>query len=181
VAKPFKEKQWRKDASEPPCITQTAMRGAALRSFIYYLAEVSLDDRNIRQPAGAMRAALFQSWVDADIIMRGGSRWLNFDERQQLSRKMCDALTAYVALSVVFEDRKLYHPIPKLHMAEHMATDYPCNPRATTCYQDEDMVGRVKSIYSSTHGATAVLRTIQRYCVIVGLRWQHEINLMRMG
>jgi hypothetical protein len=66
-------------------------------------------------------------------------------------------------------------------MAEHMATDYPCNPRAKTCYQDEDMVGRVKEIYSSTHGATAVLRTIQRYCIIVGLRWQHEMNLMRMG
>lgn len=150
-----------------------------MRSFIYYLAEISLDDHNLAQPAGAMRAAMFQSFVEADVIMRRSERLMTVEERRELADSMTRALTAYSALSTVFSEQLLYHAVPKLHMAEHMTRDFPMNPRASSCYQDEDMVGRCKNIYSSTHGLTAALRSLQRYCLIVSLRWQHEINNLR--
>ena len=154
------------------------MKGATLRSFIYFLYDICLEDANLYKPAGAMRASMLQSFVAADVIMRGADRILTVAESQGLERNMRDALTAYNALSVVFESDCLYACIPKMHMILHMSQNR-INPRWVHCYADEDMVGRMKLVYSGCHGLTAPLRALQRYSILVGIRWQHQLNHAR--
>jgi hypothetical protein len=156
------------------------MKAATLRSFIYFLSEVCLEEANLAMPAGAMRAALLVSFVEADLIMRRGGRILSSADSLSLQSSVRDALISYNALSVVFEADNLYHCVPKMHMSIHMVSDQGrINPRWVQCYPDEDMVGRMKLVYSGTHGLTAPLRSLQRYIILVGLRWQHQLNTLR--
>ena len=154
------------------------MKAATIRRFIYFLDEVCMEDVNLFVPAGAMRAAMLRNFVLADKVMRRAGRILTVDESRELVEYITNALTSYNALSVVFDTEKLFHCIPKMHMCLHMARSR-INPRWVQCYADEDMVGRMKLIYSGTHGLTGPLRSIQRYCIIVGIRWQHELNRLR--
>ena len=64
---------------------------------------------------------------------------------------------------------KLYKLIPKFHALTHYY-DTRLNPRRVTCYQDEDMVGRMKKIYVRCHGNTAPRASLQRYRVMIGIR-----------
>ena len=60
--------------------------------------------------------------------------------------------------------------LPKFHAPIHYY-DARLNPRRVTCYQDEDMVGRMKKIYVHTHGKTAPKAALLRYWVVIGIRW----------
>lgn len=74
----------------------------------------------------------------------------------------------------------LWAVVPKHHAVTHMVYDAQgVNPRAATCYQDEDMVGRVKRIYVACHGATAPKRTLQRYIILQGVRWRDRLLRLR--
>ena len=129
-----------------------------------------------------MRAAMWQCFVEADVIMRRAGRVLLEEEARALAAAFEGALTAYNALSVLFEEDNLYHCIPKMHMIVHMCLDTGrINPRFVQCYSDEDMVGRMKLIYSGCHGATAPLRSLQRYAIICGLRWLKLVIDIRTG
>jgi hypothetical protein len=181
IAKQFKPHQWRKDLSCFPHITQNVMKGAAVRSFIYFLSEVCLEDRCLQHPGGVMRAACLRSFVEADVIMRSASRIFTVQQHRDLIEAMQSALLAYNVLAVIFEDEILYHTIPKHHMCDHMVRDLcRVNPRRVQCYMDEDMVGRVKLIFSGTHGLTASMRTLHRYLLLICIRWQHFINIVRV-
>jgi hypothetical protein len=177
----FKEAQW-KSSKEPAVITTTVMSGAAVRTFVYWLREVCMDPRNLESPCGAMRAAMFQCFVEGDMIMRRAGRVLTQTESEELSKAFEGALTAYNALSVVFDTEDLYHVIPKMHFVTHVVNDFGrLNPRRVTCYQDEDLVGRMKLVYNGAHGATASLRSLQRYAIIVGLRWAQQLYDIRIS
>ena len=79
-------------------------------------------------------------------------------------------------------DKFSWHLIPKCHMATHIAFDFAAsgvNPRRTTCYADEDMVGRVKKIVSRCHGGSASRRALQRYAILVGTRWWNKLAELR--
>ena len=67
-------------------------------------------------------------------------------------------------------------------MATHMVYDIASsgvNPRRTTCYADEDMVGKVKTIVSKCHGSTAGRRSIDRYANLVGTIWWKRLAELR--
>ena len=72
--------------------------------------------------------------------------------------------------------------LPKAHMTTHMAYDLILlgrNPCLVTCYADEDMVGKMKIIAASCHGARAGLLAVRRYCILVGTRWWTRLIHLR--
>ena len=73
---------------------------------------------------------------------------------------------------------KLYKLIPKFHALTHYYVTR-LNPRRATCYQDEDMVGRMEKIYVNTHGSTAPKRALERYHVVIGIRWNDVMAQLR--
>ena len=74
----------------------------------------------------------------------------------------------------------LWQITPTFHMITHMVYDgvgkAKTNPRRTTNYSDEDMVGRIKRIVSSCHGSTAGLMSMHRYIILASMRWWHELG-----
>ena len=65
------------------------------------------------------------------------------------------------------------------HMANDMAGGCFVNPRRVTCYADEDMVGRMKRIIRTCHGATAGRMCMHRYAILVGVRWWTRLQELR--
>ena len=58
--------------------------------------------------------------------------------------------------------------------------DTRINPRRVTCMLDEDMVGRMKRIYVRCHGKTAPKRALQRYQIVVCIRWWDMLATLRL-
>ena len=98
---------------------------------------------------------------------------------------MEEALTCQNALcsEAVEAGRAMWHELPKNHMASHIAYDFvkEINPRSVHNYPDEDMVGRMKRIMSTCHGATAARSGMQRYIILAGARWWMQLYTIRYG
>ena len=65
--------------------------------------------------------------------------------------------------------------IPKFHYFHHCIRfmwETKMNMMKATCFLDEDFMGKVKKLASKTHRTTVSLRTLQRYLVLLGLRWK---------
>ena len=181
-ARRFKHSQWRKD-NKFPSISQQVMKAATLRSFQYYLLEKCFEPSAMTTEAGCMRAAMMREFVAADVVMRGASKFLTADQRAKLIDHFEGALVAYgwLAAWAAHSDLNLYPVHPKAHALLHIAIDFGVNPRRTACYLDEDMVGRSKRIYNGCHGASAPRRSLERYLIIVGLRWISVIRRHRLA
>ena len=119
----------------------------------------------------------------ADIVMRAAPKFLNLSQRAKLIDHFEGALLAYNWLSswAAGEDSKLYPMKPKCHALQHIAMDFGVNPRRTVCYLDEDVVGRSKRIYNGCHGSSAPYRSLQRYLIIIGIRWLSALRRMRLA
>ena len=182
-AKKFKATQWRKNGQHFPVIHQQVMKAAVLRSFVYYLAEASCLPSAIATDRGCTRAVMWREFAAGDVVMRGAGKFLDRDQRAALINHFENALLAYNALAVesASNNEKLYLIIPKHHALVHIAIDFGLNPRRTQCYLDEDMVGRCKRLYNSCNAASASLRVLQRYFIMVGLRWANEIRRLRLA
>ena len=128
----------------------------------------------------ATRAAMVKSFVNADLVCRHSGRFLSRQQHDALCSHMEVALVSYNALASesLANGTFLYKDVPKMHAATHVY-DVRANPRRTHCYPDEDMVGRLKRIYNSCHGLTAPVRALQRYCILVGLRWWVALHELR--
>ena len=154
-----------------------------LRSFQYYLLEACLRPLAMRTEAGCMRGAMMREFVAADLVMRKAGKFLDLNQRNQLIDHFENALLAYNWLSTWAERNflKLYPMKPKIHALQHIAMDFGLNPRRTTCMLDEDMVGRAKRIYNGCHSDSAPYRSLQRYLIIVGLRWTAALRRVRLA
>ena len=127
-----------------------------------------------------IREAMVKEWVNADKVCRRAGRFLSPAEHERLCTHTENYLLCYNALAHDSLERKtfLFKVIPKHHASTHVY-DIRVNPRVTHCYADEDMVGRMKRIFNGCHMATAPRRSIERYCVVVCLRWWaalHELQ-----
>ena len=80
--------------------------------------------------------------------MRSQQRFMDKAASAAVSRCFGEALELYAALG--------WKVVPKFHALSHIAYDNGgVNPRQVHCYQDEDMVGKLKRIYLRCHGALA--------------------------
>jgi hypothetical protein len=162
-----------------PQITQLQAKAAELRSMQYWMRDVCVESHSKHEHGshGKVRAELFEQLVRVDETCRKGGRHLSAAATEVLADAMERALLMYNALAAnaYGEGRMLWKTIPKHHALTHVAYDgHGTNPRAVHCYLDEDMVGRTKKIYIKCHGATAPLRGLQRYLILIGLRWHHH-------
>ena len=177
VAKRF-TRQW--VAGPFPQLTQAHAKASALRSMQYWLQEVTA--AHAADLRGQLRASLFAALVRADVVCRRASRHMLEGEREELAAACEEALLAYNALAAAAVEAgvPLWKVLPKHHALSHIAYDNGgVNPRWVSCYPDEDMVGRVKRIYQRCHGQTAPERCLQRYLILLGLRWQTQALALR--
>ena len=113
-------------------------------------------------------------------------RWLSPEATEQIATCMENGLLCLNVLAVEAESQRkfLWFMPPKAHMATHMAFDFAAtgvNPRRITCYSDEDMVGRMKIIIESCHGATAGHMGLLRYAILVCTRWWTLLTKLRLN
>lgn len=115
--------------------------------------------------------------------MRQAGKFLTTAQRQGLTQHFEGALLAYSWLSswAAGAGFNLYPEKPKMHALLHIAMDFGVNPRRTVCMLDEDMVGRAKRIYDACHGGSAPKRSLQRYMIIIGLRWTAALRRFRVN
>jgi hypothetical protein len=175
VRQPFDVKAWRKGTSFPH-ITQRVAKAAALRSLVYWVAEVCtrfVDDKH-----GKVRALLFKSHVRVDVLLRRAGRVLDPAEREQLASAVEAALLCNNWLAQATLQARLWKLVPKHHAVQHLG-DAVTNPRSTQCYADEDLVGRCKRIYNRCHGSSAALRGLQRYSILLCVRWWEQLRELR--
>ena len=178
-----------------PRIGQLVAKAAAIRSLMFWIeSECKLDLAAEKENAGipavgtpptaaqaetakrirlkSLQLNCIHGFCEADRICRRAGRVFTAEEHAEFCGWLevglvsCNALAAEALAS----NKKLYKLVPKFHALTHYY-DTRLNPRRVTCYQDEDMVGRMKKIYVNTHGKTAPTRSLQRYRVVIGIRW----------
>ena len=176
-SKPFRVKAWRK--GKYPQITQLTMKGAALRSMVYWVSQVA--DSAVCDDHSELVAYMFKCFVDADKICRGAGRHFTRKQHALFCFYLEKALVSYNALAqeAAAQGKRTWKILPKHHAVTHYF-DTKINPRRISCYQDEDMVGRVKKIYVACHGSTAPQRGLERYAIIVCLRWWAVLLVERL-
>jgi hypothetical protein len=158
-----------------PCIGQFQAKAAAIRSMVYWFKEICNVAAAKSTLHGRLRATMMDSFVEADEIQRRSGRHLLPEARLKLAAAMERALRAYNALAAeaIEAEVRLWRLTPKHHAMTHIAYDNGgTNPRKTSCYLDEDMVGRMKRIYVMCHGSTAPYTSLRRYIILCGLRWK---------
>ena len=173
VSKRFKRAAWlkgKKDSGGYPKISQFQAKGAALRSMVYWMAEVC--GRDVGNDHKNMRSLMFSAFVAADKACRRAGRHFSRVQHREFSHHLESALVANNALAAEALALNIvnWKLLPKHHAATHY---YDCriNPRRAACNLDEDMVGKMKKIHVACHGATAPERSLQRYAIVVSLRW----------
>ena len=115
---------------------------------------------------------MVSNFVKFDKLCRANGRHLDPGTHRLLCNRLEASLITYNALAAqcVLMHEKRYKLLPKFHAMSHYF-DVAINPRKVQCYADEDMVGRMKKIYVKCHGATAPKRSLQRYAIVVCIRW----------
>jgi hypothetical protein len=132
---------------------------------------------------GSLLLAMLANIVAFEDVCDRNDRWLPANDRDELARSMEGALVGLNALctAALAGNKFLWHIVPKCQMATHLAYDFAAaglNPRITTCYADEDMIGRVKRIVNKCYGGSAGRRTLQIYAILVGARcWKRLAQL----
>ncbi len=159
-----------------PQIGQVQSKAAATRALAYWLRDLMgpLASAPGASRASKVRWGFFYWTCRADELMRSAGRHLSAPQRQELARRTERALTCYSWLNhrAVARGVPLWKVLPKHHAWTHIAYDnMGTNPRSVQCYTDEDMVGRMKKLYSACHARTAPMRAMQRYSMLQALRW----------
>jgi hypothetical protein len=157
-----------KKPGKSPSMNQSTAKAATMPTLVRWLLEVC------RQPGRCrITAAMYAAFHKAELLSRNAGLYFTFDEHFQYAAAVQDGLACYTTLSVRARasGQMLYAIKPKMHAWTHIAYDTHRNPTSYHCYQDEDMVGRCKRIYNRCHATTAPMRAVQRYSIMVCLRW----------
>lgn len=177
----FDPRQWRKGPGAFPRISMVVAKAAEVRALASWLCQVCLENVQEGDQRSRLRALMMKSFVDVDAICRNAGRHLTEAQREQIAQYAETALLANNSLATLAAQagQSLYKLLPKHHAFTHITFDARVNPRAVHCYQDEDMVGRVKRLFTKCHGTTAPQTVLERYSVIACLRWWEEIRVLR--
>ena len=100
----------------------------------------------------------FERMQNADAVMRESPRYMSEAATAAVAQLFGEALEVYsgLAASAAETAAARWQILPKHHAMMHIAYDNGCvNPRAVHCYDDEDMVGKMKRVYCKCHGVAA--------------------------
>jgi hypothetical protein len=133
---------------------------------------------------GDYRKTMFKSFVEFENICAQHGPHLPREASLAIADRIEAALLCFNALTVEAHAKKSFYwqQTPKAHMTSHMAYDFAMqgrNPRTTTCYPDEDMVGKMKILVEACHGKTAPQIACKRYAILVCVRWWTELVRLR--
>ena len=95
-------------------------------------------------------------------------------QQQASTNYPCTNHPAPLYPQAIASGRMRYKLRPKLHYLHHAIIDLQktrLNPFFSTCFLDEDYMGKVKALSSKCHASTVVHRTLQRYLILLGQRW----------
>jgi len=183
---PFKGTTLNPGGLDTPSFTMHQAKGAQMKYIMMWLHTAV--DRGGAADAfhGAMRFGVIDQFVRFEKACDTPGKFLTPLAQKEVADAVENALVCLNALaSEAIENRSFFWAVsPKDHMTTHLAYDFAgdgVNPRRTTCYSDEDMVGRVKRITRACHGATATMRSLDRYAILVGTRWWARVANMRFN
>jgi hypothetical protein len=129
---------------------------------------------------GQMRLLMFDNFVAAEQICKTSGRYLSEPASAALAQHVELALQCNNWLASQTVDGFRWKLLPKHHALVHMVMDSAgTNPRATSCYLDEDFIGKCKNIYKAAHGATASRTGLLRYTMLAGIRWHRRLRTLR--
>jgi hypothetical protein len=188
-AKRFEVSQMHKLPPYPSWSLRNA-KAAQIRAMQHWIAEVCAEEAEAHpgDEHALVRASMFACFSKLDDVCRdaGGGKCGRFPtnaEAEEIAELAEDALLAHNWLTskAIKVKKRLWKLLPKHHMLTHSCFDMAkaANPRAVHCYADEDMVGKVKKIAKACHGKTVGNRTLERYTIVVSLRWQRELARLR--
>ena len=100
-------------------------------------------------------------------------------QRDRAASSGRDFLLAYVRMSdYAMQAAQALWPLkPKHHKFDHIIRKVSrsgYNPRHFDCYRDEDWCGHMKNLSRTTHARRGHERTLQRYCLLLGVVWQDQ-------
>ncbi len=150
-----------------PDISQEHAKAAALRAMLPWVAQLaaarSASAGNCT--VARLRARCLLEMAALDGVYSRQPRFLAAEQEKRAKEHCTAALQALAELAKLHPDGP-WCLRPKCHAVLHIALDSAMqNPRSMHCYQDEDFIGRTKRTYIACHGATAPMRTLQRYCM----------------
>ena len=119
-----------------------------------------------------------------NIWDRGGFPFLSPAEAEETFELGYDFLKLYSCLAAEALSRRtaLYRCIPKMHFFVHLIHHvrlYHLNPRYTSAFLDEDLMGRASRIGRACAQKTFLTRVMERYLLIRAFRWQRQRKAFR--
>ena len=147
-----------------PDISGEHAKAAALRRMLPWVASLAEQRRGDSQ-AATLRATCLTELAAMDAVWAHLPRFLTRGQEAQAQKHCTQALQALAELCRLQPDGP-WRLSPKAHALWHITQHSAmANPRVSHCYQDEDFIGKIKNLYTACHGATAPLRTLERYCL----------------
>ena len=178
--KRFTFARFRPTAKCYPMMSQVTAKAAATRSMAYWIEE--LCGKYAESHHEKIRACMMHNFIKADMVCRRAGRYFTTDEHDAFKKHIEKSLRCYNELASEALAAKVlnWKIIPKFHALIHIANDFGnINPRRVHCYADEDMVGKMKRIFTKCHANTACLRSLQRYAMLVALKWWIKLHSLR--
>lgn len=166
-----------------PHFTQQTAKASMTKHLILWLANVLEEQPAVNRHA-QLRFAMFAHFRMFEEACERNDRFLPVGDQDIVATSIEVALGCLNALHTesLAARHFVWQIIPKCHMLTHIAYDFAArgiNPRRTTCYADEDMVGKVKKIMSHCHGISAGRMVLERYAILVGTRWWVRLAQLR--
>ncbi len=170
--------RWTQGAT--PELLQKHAKAAALRAMLPWVAQVAkARQQQTNSQVATLRATCLGNMAALDGVYTRQGRFLTRAQEKQATEHCLAALQALKDLCGL-QPNGPWKLQPKCHALLHIVLDSAMlNPRHAHCYQDEDFIGRTKRTYTACHGATAPVRTVQRYCMGTSLMLTAREQLLR--
>jgi hypothetical protein len=118
-------------------------------------------------------------------VMDRSPMWLPPREKRMLQMCTDRFLKAYqwLAHQALAEGRAMWSVRPKMHYVCHLMDELDLinlNPRATSCWESEKWLGKIKRFLKATHSSRhASLRGLQRYAAYLQVRFLRRRSCKR--
>ena len=152
----------------------SVFKAAQIKCMVYFFTKRMLAVAG-SIPHGELVAMCNWTLLRAINIFDSSGLLLTPADAAEASRCLDNHLMSWQVLSHRFAEHRCYFLRPKHHGLAHLAQSIKrnrLNPRSYQCYDEESFIGRVKRFCSKCHGRTASLRSIQRYLLLLGFRFQ---------
>jgi hypothetical protein len=154
----------------------TRVKAAHVRILLSFIASKAVE---VCSGSSESKIRTTMIWALADFFhcLDHGSRWLTYEEQQRALQSGRLYLQTYQHLASDYLRRRIpnYKIRPKAHYFDHQILTQieasGLNPRHVHCFGDEDFMGCVTKIAKRTSSQTTSLRTLQRWLLFVGQRW----------